>query len=162
MLKAAIRLPRSLFSALSCSAANSRIALSGTLDALGRVLHRRPRRHFAGPSQPTYDGDSVLNARVDAAHIDVADLQPFFAESLPVTGNFDAQFTADGPLRAPAASGSLQMDSGVVYGEPVTQLRVQAALADHRLKVVSARATDAGGAHLGVGKLRLRRREPSM
>ena len=125
---------------------NSRIALSGTLDAsLGAGSPSTPRRHFAGPSQPTYDGDSVLNVRVDAAHIDVADLQPFFSESLPVTGNFDAQFTASGPLRKPAASGSLEMDSGVVYGEPVTQLRVQAALADHRLKVVSVRATDAGG-----------------
>ena len=125
---------------------NSRIALSGTLDAsLGAPSPSMPRRRFAGSPQPTYDGDSVLNVRVDAAHIDVADLQPFFAESLPVTGNFDAQFTAAGPLRKPVASGSLQMDSGVIYGEPVTQLRVQAALADHRLKVVSARATDAGG-----------------
>ncbi len=89
--------------------------------------------------------DSVLRAHVDAANIDVADLQPFFSASLPVTGDFDAQIEADGPLRAPAASGSLQMDRGVVYGEPVSQLRVQAALADHRLKVVSARVTDAGG-----------------
>jgi translocation and assembly module TamB len=89
--------------------------------------------------------------RVVADHIDVADLQPFLAQSLPVTGNFDAQFTASGPLRKPAAAGSLQMDSGVVYGEPVTQLRVQAALADHRLKVVSARATDAGGIISGSG-----------
>ncbi|MGB8028176.1 MAG: translocation/assembly module TamB domain-containing protein [Terracidiphilus sp.] len=123
---------------------DSRIALSGTLDtaiAAGTV----PRRRSAGSPQPAYDGDSVLRAHVDAANIDVADLQPFFDQSLPVTGSFDAQFTADGPLRAPAASGSAQMDRGVVYGEPVTQIHVQAAMADHRLKVVSARATDAGG-----------------
>ena len=125
---------------------NSRIEVSGTLDAsTGAGSPTMPHRRPAASPQPTYDGDSVLNVRVDAAHIDVADLQPFFGASLPVTGNFDTQFTADGPLRRPAASGSLQMDSGVVYGEPVTQLRVQAALADHRLKVVSARATEAGG-----------------
>ena len=125
---------------------NSRIALSGTLDAsLGAGSPSMPHRHSAGIPQPTYDGDSVLNVRVDAAHIDVADLQPFFAQNIPVAGNFDAQFTANGPLRKPAASGSLQMDRGVIYGEPVTQLHVQAALADHQLKVVSVHAADAGG-----------------
>ncbi len=123
---------------------DSKIALSGTLDAT-MVAAAGPHRRVPGSPQPVYDGDSVLRAHVNAANVDVADLQPFFAQNLPVTGNFDAQITADGPLHAPAASGSLQMDRGVVYGEPVTQLRVQAALADHKLKVVSARATDAGG-----------------
>jgi len=131
---------------------NSRIALSGTLDAtLGAGFPSMPHRHSTGSPQPTYDGDSVLNVSVDAAHIGIADLQPFFAQSFPVTGEFDAQFTANGPLRKPAASGSLQMDNGVVYGEPVTQLRVQATLADHLLKVVSARTTDAGGVISGSG-----------
>ena len=129
---------------------DSKIVLSGTLDA-STGPPAAPRRRFAVSPQPTYDGDSVLRAQVDATHIDVADLQPFFAQNLPVTGNFDTQFTADGPLRAPAASGSLQMDNGVVYGEPVTQIRVQAALAGNRLKVVSAHATDAGGSISGSG-----------
>ena len=129
---------------------NSRITLSGTLDA-SMVPTASPRRRIAGAPEPAYDGGSVLRAHVDTANIDVADLQPFFSASLPVTGNFDAQFAADGPLRAPAASGSLQMDRGVVYDEPVTQLRVQAALADHRLKVVSARVEDAGGSLSGSG-----------
>ncbi len=135
---------------------NSRIALSGTLDASVASVPdstggpgRRIRSHVI--AQPTYDSDSILNAHVDAAHIDVADLQPFLGASLPVTGDFNAQFTANGPLRQPAASGSLQMESGVVYGEPVTQLRVQAALSDQQLKVVSARATAAGGVISGSG-----------
>ena len=123
---------------------DSRIALSGTLDAT-MVATAGPHGRIPGNPQPVYDGGSVLRAHVDAANIDVADLQPFFAQSLPVAGNFDAHFTADGPLRAPAAAGSLQMDRGVVYGEPVTQIRVQGELADHKLKVSSAHAIVAGG-----------------
>jgi translocation and assembly module TamB len=128
---------------------DSRITLSGTLDA-AMVQATVPHRRAASP-QPVYDGDSVLRAQVDAAHIDVADLQPFLAQNLPVTGKFDAQFTADGPLRAPAASGSVQLDRGVVYDEPVTEISVQGALAGHRLKVVSARAAVAGGVLLASG-----------
>ncbi len=124
---------------------DSRIELSGTLDASEPGFPATNPHRRATSLQPVYDGDSVLRAQVDAAHIDVADLQPFFAQNLPFTGKFDAQFTADGPLRAPAASGSAQMDRGVVYGEPVTEIRVQGALTGHRIKVVSARATVAGG-----------------
>ena len=129
---------------------DSKIALSGTLDA-SQAPSTIPRRRSSGNSQPAYDGDSVLRAHVDAANVDVADLQPFFAQKLPVAGSFNAQFTADGPLRAPAASGSLQMDRGVVYGESVTQIRVQAALAGHKLNVVSARAIEAGGVLSAAG-----------
>src|SRR5208282_4195934 len=57
---------------------NSRIALSGTLDAsAGLGLPTTAPRHFRGSLQPTYDGNSVLHARVDAKNLDVADLQPF-------------------------------------------------------------------------------------
>jgi translocation and assembly module TamB len=129
---------------------NSRIELSGTLDAnagpelpAANGAEHRVRRHVV--PQPTYDAGSVLHARVSAANIEVADLQPFFTQSVPVTGSFDTEFTADGPLRAPAASGSLQLDHGVIYGEPVTQLRIQAAMANRALKLTSARAGVAGG-----------------
>ncbi|HVN93823.1 MAG TPA: translocation/assembly module TamB domain-containing protein [Terracidiphilus sp.] len=136
---------------------NSKLEVSGTLDATsGPVIavHRSARE--AGPaemgqsrSRPgfslTYDGGSVIHARVDAANIDVADLQPFIAAALPVTGSLNAQFTANGPLRSPDASGALQMDRAVVYGEPLTQIRVQGGIGGHRLKVASARAIEAGG-----------------
>jgi translocation and assembly module TamB len=142
---------------------DSKIALSGTLDASpgpAAALHRTAsepgpgttrKSRAAAPTQPEYDGDSVLRAQVDATHIDVADLQPFISRSLPLTGAFDAHFTADGPLRAPGASGSLEMNSGVIYGEPVTQLRIQAAVANHAVKITSARAEGAGGVMTASG-----------
>ena len=113
---------------------------------------RQPPRHQSSPivttpplPQPTYDSNSVLHAHIDAANVDIADLQPFIAQTLPVTGVFNAQITADGPLSEPAASGSVAMDHAVIYGEPITQLRIEASLANHALKLTSFHATDAGG-----------------
>jgi len=129
---------------------NSKISASGTLDAtLAESLDAAPpiksHHHFSASPQPTYNADSVLHAHVDATNVDVADIQPFLNQSLPVTGVFTVHITADGPLREPAASGSLQADRGVLYGEPVTQLRIEAAMANRVLKLTSAHATDAGG-----------------
>jgi translocation and assembly module TamB len=134
---------------------NSKISASGTLDAslnalptasLGSAPPTRPHRHYAASPQPTYDSNSVLHAHIDAANLDVADVQPFLSQTLPVTGVFTAHISADGPLSEPAASGSLQTDRGVIYGESVTQLRIEAAMANRVLKLTSARAVDAGGA----------------
>jgi translocation and assembly module TamB len=133
---------------------NSKISASGTLNAsvgatsdasLVSAPPTKAHRHFAHSPQPVYDSNSVLHAHIDAANIDVADLQPFLVQPLPVTGVFTAHITADGPLREPEASGSLQADRGVIYGEPVTQLRIEAAMANRVLKLTSAHAVDAGG-----------------
>jgi translocation and assembly module TamB len=128
---------------------NSRIALSGTLDAsAGLGLPTTAPRHFRGSLQPTYDANSVLHARVAASNLDVADVLPFLVaspQSLPMTGAFNAQIQADGPLRELGGSGSVEMDRGVIDGEPVTRVRIEGAFAHHVLKVSSARASDAGG-----------------
>ena len=58
--------------------------------------------------------------------------------NLPLTGAFNARIKADGPLHALTASGSAQMEQGSLYGEPVSGLRVQAALAGQVLKLTSA------------------------
>jgi translocation and assembly module TamB len=128
---------------------NSRIAMSGTLDAsLGPGPPTAAHGRRSGSPQPAFDGNSVLHARGNAVNIDVADVQPFLVANgrrLPVTGEFNAQIQADGPLHVLSASGSLEMDRGAIYGEPVTQVRIQGALADHVLKVSSARLSEAGG-----------------
>ena len=129
--------------------ANSRLALSGTLDAsLGPGLPTTPPRHSHPSLQPTYDENSVLRARVDASNLDIADFQPFLAagpQNLPMTGVFNAQIEANGPLRDLEASGSVAMDRGVIDGETVTRVRMEGAFAHHVLKVSSVHASDAGG-----------------
>jgi translocation and assembly module TamB len=114
----------------------TRIALSGTLDASPRP-------------QAAFDANSVVHARIDAANVDVADVQPILVAaggpSLPLEGAFSARIQADGPLRAATASGSIEMDRGNIYGEPFAQLRIEGAMANQVLKVTSATLSEAGG-----------------
>ncbi len=131
---------------------NSRLALSGTLDAsMGPGLPMTAPRHSRSSLQPTYDENSVLHARAEAGNLDVADFQPFVGQPLPVTGALGAQIDASGPLRELEASGSVAMDRGVIDGESVTRVRMEGAFAHHVLKVSSARGSDAGGDLLASG-----------
>ncbi|MGA3130488.1 MAG: translocation/assembly module TamB domain-containing protein [Terracidiphilus sp.] len=114
---------------------NTRVNIAGTVDA-------SPSR------QPQFDSNSVLHAHFDATNLDVSDLQPFLAaggSSLPLTGALNARIQADGPLHALAASGSVEMDRGSLYGEPVSGLRVQGGLAGQVLKLKSVTLNAAGG-----------------
>jgi translocation and assembly module TamB len=117
-----------------------RIALGGTLDASPGGAPGR---------EPMFDANSLLHAYFNATNLDVADVQPIVTAAggpnLPLTGAFNARIQADGPLRAPTASGSVQMERGVLYGEPVTGLRVQGTLAGQVLKLTSATLNEAGG-----------------
>ena len=121
---------------------NTRIVLGGTLDA-------------SQDREPAFDGDAVLHAHFDAANLALADVQPFITAAvgpnLPLTGTLNARVTADGPLHALTASGSAQMERGSLYGEPVSSLRVQAALAGQVLKLTSATFNIAGGNLSGSG-----------
>ena len=91
----------------------------------------------------------MVHARIDAANVDVADVQPLLVAaggpSLPLAGAFSARIQADGPLHAPTASGSVEMDRGNIYGEPFAQLRIEGAMANQVLKVTSATLSEAGG-----------------
>ncbi|MGA2571482.1 MAG: translocation/assembly module TamB domain-containing protein, partial [Terracidiphilus sp.] len=127
----------------------ARVVLYGTLDAA------------PGPD-PGYDGSSIIHARVEAADLDLADVLPLFAaetgENLPVAGAFSTQLRADGPLHAPAVSGSIEMDRGSLYGEPVTQLRIEGAMADEVVQFKSATLREAGGAVSASGSIDLKAR----
>ena len=128
----------------------TRIALSGTVDAsLGASPGVAPGR------EPVFDANAVLHAHFDAANLEFADVQPLITAAggpnLPLTGAFNARITADGPLHALTASGSAQMERGSLYGEPVSGLRVQAALAGQVLKLTSATFNVAGGNLSGSG-----------
>ena len=128
----------------------TRISLSGTMDA-----SPSPGSPATGLSrwgdhpQTAFDANSVVHAHIDAANVDIADVQPLLAAaggpSLPLTGAFSARIQADGPLHAPAASGSIEMDRGSLYGESLTRIRIEGAMANQVLKVTSATLSAAGG-----------------
>jgi translocation and assembly module TamB len=119
---------------------NMRIALNGTVDASPGAAPGR---------EPAFDANAVLHAHIDATDLELADVQPLISAAggpnLPLTGAFNASITADGPLRGLTASGTAQMERGSLYGEPVSGIRVQAALAGQVLKLTSATFNVAGG-----------------
>jgi translocation and assembly module TamB len=126
----------------------TRIALNGTVDAYpGASLGASPG---AAPGrEPVFDANAVLHAHFDAANLELADVQPLITAAggpnLPLTGAFNARITADGPLHTLTASGSAQMERGSLYGEPVSGLRVEAALAGQVLKLTTVTFNVAGG-----------------
>jgi translocation and assembly module TamB len=119
----------------------ARVSLVGTLDA--------------APRPPAYGGNSTVHARLEIDKLNVADVQPFIAtkenKKLPVTGLFDARVQVEGMLRAPSASGSLEMAGGSLYGEAFERLHAQGSLAGQTLKVGSARLGVAGGTFSASG-----------
>jgi len=115
---------------------NTRITFNGSLDAT-------PGRGAV------FDANAVLHGRFDAANLEVGDLQPLLAAAgganLPLAGTLNARIEANGPVHAPFVSGSVQMERGTLYGEPVAGLRVQGVLDGQVLKVASATLNEAGG-----------------
>ena len=110
------------------------IALNGTLDAA-------PYRKSA----PAFDANSTLHLRLRAARVGFDDLVPFTGPGLPLTGAIDAQLQIDGPIHALGGSGWAELDGGAVYGEPVTRIRAQGAMANSLLKVSSVAASAPAG-----------------
>jgi translocation and assembly module TamB len=118
---------------------NAEVALSGSLIASAR-----------GPKH-TFDGNSLLQLRLDASKLNVHDLRAFTGQDLPVEGVLDAQLQADGPLRAPVGSGWVELAQGSVYGEPVERLHAQGSFANRLIRITSAAVDEAGGRIAATG-----------
>ena len=125
---------------------DSRIVLSGTLDASPGAVPGR---------LPEFDANSVLHAQFDAINLEVADVQSLLTAAggpqLPLAGALYARIEADGPLRALSASGSAQMERGTFFGEPVSSLRVQGAMAGQVFKLTTATLNTASGSLTASG-----------
>jgi translocation and assembly module TamB len=118
------------------------IALDGTLDA-----SRGPGRQPA----PVFDANSVLRMRLRAGKVGLDDLLALTGQSLPLNGTLGAELQVDGPVRAPGASGWVQLDDGSVYGEPVTRIRAQGTMTDGLLKLASVAVSAPAGSLTATG-----------
>jgi translocation and assembly module TamB len=116
----------------------TRIVFNGTLDA-------------SDNGQLGFDEDSVMHLRAQAAGLSAADVQPFLAHPLPVSGTLGAQIQANGPVRDLSGSGWAELDGGTVCGEPVTRLRVQGALNNKVVKLAEVSLAAEGGTVSGTG-----------
>jgi translocation and assembly module TamB len=111
------------------------ISLNGTLDA--------------GPAQGkvpgAFDSDSPLHMRLRASNVGLDDLLPLTGYKLPVTGTLDAQLQLDGLAGTLGGAGWVELDNGSVYGETVTRLRAQGAVANQLVTLSSVSMNGAAG-----------------
>jgi len=94
---------------------------------------------------PAFDANTKLHARVKASGVRIDQLQPFFAQKLPLAGTLNSQFAVEGPLHALTGSGWAELDRGSAWGEPVNRIRAQGTFAGQSVSVASLSiASDAG------------------
>lgn len=133
------------------------IAVDGTLSAPnGPAMLPGTPRGAKGAEMPAFDSNSLLRARVRASKVVVDDLLPLAGLDLPVTGSLDAQFTTDGPVHSLGGSGWVELDEGVVYGEPVSRIRAQGSVANQAVKLTSITVNEKAGTVQGSGTYDLR------
>ena len=98
-----------------------------------------------GAPAPVFDSNSQLRMHLRAGKVGLADVLPLTGWNLPLTGLLNAQFDAAGPLRTLSGSGWVELDEGSVYGEQVSRIRVQGAVANQVVKLTSATLNDEAG-----------------
>ena len=113
----------------------SEISLNGTLDA-GPAQGKEPG---------AFDSDSPLHLRLRASKVGLDDLLPLTGYKLPVTGTVDTQLQLDGPVGTLGGAGWIELNDGSVYGETVTRLRAQGAVANQLVTLNSVSLNGAAG-----------------
>ena len=140
-----------------------------------RPIEREPDVHHlqgtlasAGPPPkqagiPNFDSNSLLHLHVRATKVAADQLLTLMGRNLPVTGQINAQIQADGPIHALDGSGWVELDNGVVYGEPVSRIRAQGKMAGQILQLASITVNDQAGKLSATGSYDLNsRRFPLM
>ncbi len=132
---------------------NTKLEVSGALTASTLHMPASKSQKTANGSNavPVFDQNAVLNLRLNAAKVNVDQVQPFIKEKLPLTGTIDAQLQVKGPVRTPTGSGWVELDSGSVYGEPVNRVRAQGEIADRVLSFSSISIASGAGAITATG-----------
>ena len=129
----------------------STIAFEGSLIAAPAI--------HAHTDVPAFDANSQLRMRIDAKDVDIADVLPFVGTTLPLTGRLNAQLESDGPIHALNGSGSLELDKGVLYGEPIAGIRVQGRMVGQSLQISSLTIDHEAGRATATGSYDLRTKQ---
>ncbi|HET6170174.1 MAG TPA: hypothetical protein VFE01_08335, partial [Terracidiphilus sp.] len=126
------------------------ITVQGSLSATG------PPPKTAGI--PNFNADSLLQMRLNASQVGIDELQPFIGRNLHATGQMNAQIQANGPIHALEGSGWVELDNGVVYGEPVSRVRAQGKMVGQVLQLASITVNDQAGRVSASGSYDLKSR----
>lgn len=130
------------------------ISLDGTLS----VSEAEGPGAVGASELPAFDSDSLLRAHVRATNVDVNDLFPILDIQEPVTGTLQADFQTDGPLHTLGATGWVELDQGVAYGEPLSRVRAQGTIANEVVTLNSIAITGKAGTVSGTGSYDVRSR----
>jgi translocation and assembly module TamB len=127
------------------------IQINGSLSAPPLVAHR--------VKKPNFDANSELHLHLNAGNFEVGEILPFVGKSLPLSGQLTAQIDADGPVRALNGSGWIELDHGVIYGEPIARIRAQGKMVGREIQVASLIANGEAGRVSGSGSYDLGSRQ---
>ena len=108
------------------------------------------------PGLPGFDSDSVLQVHAAAGKVDLTALSNLAGRSLPATGQVNAQIQAEGPLHALDGSGWVELDQGVIYGEPIPRVRAQGKITGQVMHLASITVNDQAGKLFATGSFDLR------
>lgn len=113
------------------------ISLDGTLSAAMRSLK--------SPGVPGFDGNSMVHANLHLSGVNTEDFAPLIGQQLPLSGIVSAQLAIDGPLNSVGGNGSVDIEKGVIYGEPLTRAHAQGKLVNGVVQLASVTMTNAAG-----------------
>ena len=108
---------------------------------------------------PHFDSASQLQVRVAGNRISAEELESLLGEQLPVSGELNAQLQADGPVQTLEGSGWVELDHGVVYGEPVSRIRAEGKIVGRVVQLASVSVSDQAGKIAATGSYDLRSRQ---
>jgi translocation and assembly module TamB len=141
----------------------ARIEISQGLLQRGKTQISLKMSLDAAPGKdPAFDANSLLHLHLQAGKVGIADVQPFISQNLPVEGALDAQLQVDGPIHALGGAGWVELDSGSVYGEPVSRIRATGSIANQRINLTSVSIGDAAGNIAATGSYDLKSRQFQM
>jgi translocation and assembly module TamB len=78
----------------------------------------------AGLTQWAFTRSSPIEANIDAAQIDVAELAKLSGQAVPVTGTLTTKVSLHGTELNPVGQGNLSIASLVAYGQPVSSFKI--------------------------------------
>ncbi|MGO9436043.1 MAG: translocation/assembly module TamB domain-containing protein [Terracidiphilus sp.] len=123
------------------------IHMDGSLTASPLLPHEK--------RMPNFDLNSELHLHLTAAEVGMGEILPFFGESLPLSGQLSAQIEADGPIHALDGTGWIELNKGVVYGEPFSRIRAQGKVVGREIQLASITANNEAGQISGSGNFAL-------
>ncbi len=126
------------------------LALGGSLIAASST-GRVPR--------PQFDANSQLHIHVTGNRISAQELEALTGENLPLSGELNAQLQADGPIATLDGSGWVELNHGVVYGEPIARVRAEGKVVGRVLQLSSVSVDHNAGKLAASGSYDLRSRQ---